>query len=43
MLKALGNFGIGIITSIFKKFWQFESAPRDWRKIVIVKVPRRDI
>ena len=41
MLKALGEIGLEKLTSILSNVWQEEVVPSDWRRGIIVRIPKK--
>ena len=41
MCKAMGENGIGRLHSLINNIWMSESIPNDWKRGVIVKVPKK--
>ena len=41
MLKAVGDIGVGKLVDILNRVWQHEIVPNDWRKGIIVRIPKK--
>ena len=41
MLKAIGEIGLAKLTAILNSVWQSEKVPNDWKRGVIVRIPKK--
>ena len=41
MLKAIGEIGVEKLTTILNSAWRNEKVPRDWKRGVIVRIPKK--
>ena len=41
MLKAIGDVGLSKLTTILNNVWQNETVPNDWRRGIIVRIPKK--
>ena len=41
MLKTLGEVGLGKLTSILNNVWQTETVPSDWKRGIIIRIPKK--